>query len=113
MSFPQRYAFNASLILVLAGCVVFASIGADNLLFGTWRRLSDNPVISPQGTTWESARTLNPAVIRHGGKYVMLYRAQDASGTSRLGYAESSDGRQFTRRSDPVLSPEAPYEKDG
>jgi hypothetical protein len=31
------------------------------------------------------------------GKFVMLYRAQDANGTSGLGYAESSDGVHFTR----------------
>jgi hypothetical protein len=47
------------------------------------------------------------------GKLVMLYRAQDASGTSRLGYAESGDGIHFTRCPDPVLSPETDYEKDG
>jgi predicted GH43/DUF377 family glycosyl hydrolase len=43
----------------------------------------------------------------------MLYRAQDRSGTSRLGYAESSDGIHFHRRPEPVLSPETDYEKDG
>src|SRR5260370_12689723 len=43
----------------------------------------------------------------------MLYRAQDAAGTSRLGYAESTDGIHFTRRPDPVLSPETGYEKAG
>ena len=43
----------------------------------------------------------------------MLYRAQDASGTSRLGYAESTDGIHFTRRPEPVLFPETDYEKDG
>ena len=43
----------------------------------------------------------------------MLYRAQDQHGTSRLGYAESADGIHFTRRSQPVLAPEAEYEKDG
>lgn len=43
----------------------------------------------------------------------MLYRAQDKQGTSRLGYAESADGIHFTRRPEPVLSPEAEYEKDG
>jgi len=47
------------------------------------------------------------------GKIVMLYRAQDAAGTSRIGYAESTDGIHFTRRAEPVLSPEADYEKDG
>jgi predicted GH43/DUF377 family glycosyl hydrolase len=46
-------------------------------------------------------------------KIVMLYRAQDRAGTSRLGYAESSDGIHFMRRPEPVLSPETDYEKDG
>ncbi len=78
-----------------------------------WPRVSDNPIISPRGNSWESAGTFNPAVILHNGKLVMLYRAQDKLGTSRLGYAESSDGVHFTRASQPVLSPEAAYEKDG
>jgi predicted GH43/DUF377 family glycosyl hydrolase len=43
----------------------------------------------------------------------MLYRAQDKGGTSRLGYAASADGIHFTRRSEPVFSPEKDYEKDG
>jgi predicted GH43/DUF377 family glycosyl hydrolase len=43
----------------------------------------------------------------------MLYRSQDASGTSRLGYATSSDGVHFTRRPEPVFAPEADYERDG
>jgi predicted GH43/DUF377 family glycosyl hydrolase len=43
----------------------------------------------------------------------MLYRAQDMAGTSRLGYAESEDGIHFSRRPEPVLAPEADYEKDG
>jgi len=43
----------------------------------------------------------------------MLYRAQDARGTSRLGYAESKDGIHFERRAQPVLEPETAYERDG
>jgi beta-1,2-mannosidase len=70
-------------------------------------------VISPQGDGWESAGTFNPSVILREGKIVMLYRAQDKGGTSRIGYAESADGIHFTRRSEPVLSPGEDYEKDG
>ena len=77
------------------------------------QRSSDQPILKPQGTTWESAGVFNPAVVKYGGKFVMLYRAQDAAGTSRIGYAGSDDGVHFTRRPEPVLSPEAPYEKDG
>jgi len=81
--------------------------------FNTWHRATNAPILSPQGDAWESAGTFNPAVIIHQGKFVMLYRAQDKNGTSRLGYAESRDGIHFTRRSEPVLFPEAYYEKDG
>ncbi len=81
--------------------------------FGEWRRASETPVISPRGGGWESAGTFNPSVILHDGKIIMLYRAQDKGGTSRLGYAESADGIHFTRRSEPVLSPEKDYEKNG
>jgi len=83
------------------------------LPFGAWHRVSQTPVISPQGDGWESAGTFNPALVVHDNKIVMLYRAQDKQGTSRLGYAESSDGIHFTRRPEPVLSPEADYEKGG
>lgn len=75
--------------------------------------MSETPIVSPQGNTWESAGAFNPAVIVRDGKFVMLYRAQNPAGTSRLGYAESSDGIHFTRRRQPVLNPEADYEKDG
>jgi beta-1,2-mannosidase len=81
--------------------------------FGAWQRVSESPVISPQGGGWESAGTFNPSVILRDGKIVMLYRAQDKAGTSRLGYAESTDGVHFTRRTEPVFSPEKDYEKDG
>ena len=81
--------------------------------FADLRRFSDAPVISPRGEGWESAGTFNPAVVERGEKIVMLYRAQDKQGTSRLGYAESADGIHFTRKNKPALSPEAPYEKDG
>ena len=84
-----------------------------SLPFPTWHRLSETPIIAPSGDGWESAGTFNPAVVLRDGKIVMLYRAQDKAGTSRLGYAESIDGLHFTRRADPVLSPETGYEKDG
>jgi predicted GH43/DUF377 family glycosyl hydrolase len=83
------------------------------LPFGEWHRVSDAPVIAPRGNAWEAAGTFNPAVVMHAGKTVMLYRAQDRQGISRLGYAESADGIHFTRRDEPVLSPAEDYEKNG
>jgi predicted GH43/DUF377 family glycosyl hydrolase len=99
-------------IFLLAATFALAAPISD-LPFGPWTRASNDPILSPQGTTWESAGAFNPAVILNNNKFIMLYRAQDASGTSRLGYAESADGLHFTRRLEPVLSPETAYEKDG
>ena len=101
-----------ALLLTLSISLAFAASTSD-LPFGKWKRASNDPVLSPQGTTWESAGAFNPATVLHNGKIVMLYRAQDAPGTSRLGYAESTDAIHFIRRSEPVLSPETDYEKDG
>jgi len=97
----------------VTGFLVSSIFALGMLSWGTWHRLSDQPIVYPRGDTWESAGTFNPAVVVHNGKFVMLYRAQDRKGTSRLGYAESRDGIHFERRPDPVLSPEADYEKDG
>jgi beta-1,2-mannosidase len=97
--------------ILLASALAIAA--AQGMAFGSWHRASETPIISRQGTTWQSAGTFNPAVVLHDRKFVMLYRAQDRNGTSRLGYAESSDGLHFTRRPEPVLSPETDYERDG
>ena len=92
--------------------VLTAQVG-HRLPFGVWRRGSETPVLAPRGNGWEAAGTFNPSVVAEGDKIVMLYRAQDKQGTSRLGYAESTDGLHFTRRADPVFSPSEDYEKDG
>lgn len=78
-----------------------------------WKRLSNSPILAPKGSDWQAAGTFNPAAIRREGKVILLYRAQDAGGTSRLGYAESMDGVHFTNRAEPVFSGAAEYEKDG
>ena len=102
-----------SWVKTFALLLALASQDSASWPFGAWRRVSETPIIAPQGDGWESAGTFNPSVILRDGKIVMLYRAQDKSGTSRLGYAESADGVHFTRRSEPVFSPEKDYEKEG
>jgi len=84
-----------------------------------------NPVIAPSPVAqltspmtdsvvqWEAYATFNPAAIVRNGRVFLLYRAEDATGatrigghTSRLGLAESVDGLRFTRRPLPVLQPD-------
>jgi predicted GH43/DUF377 family glycosyl hydrolase len=81
--------------------------------FGKWTRLSAEPILSPSGDGFESAGTFNPAVVEKDGKFVMLYRAQDRSGKSSLGYATSSDGVHFTKRTEPVSGVRAHPMKKG
>jgi predicted GH43/DUF377 family glycosyl hydrolase len=104
---------QARVLLALVLLSALAAQKAGSVPFGEWQRTSDTPVIAPRGNGWEAAGTFNPAVVMRGGEMVMLYRAQDKQGTSRLGYAESPDGVHFTRRDEPVLSPTQEYEKDG
>jgi predicted GH43/DUF377 family glycosyl hydrolase len=103
---------NRAAAAVLTACFTVATATISGPL-AAWRRVLQTPVLSPKGSGWESAGVFNPAVLFDTGKYVMLYRAQDAMGTSRLGYAESEDGVYFVRDSEPVFSPEADYEKNG
>jgi beta-1,2-mannosidase len=102
----------------VAGCVACAVIATATTTqirvpFGAWDRVSDKPIISPEGHGFESAGTFNPTVVKYDGKFVMLYRAQDSLGKSSLGYATSGDGIHFVRRSEPVLTGETPYESGG
>src|SRR5882724_10459818 len=104
---------NKAWLALLLMFVPLVAQEISRLPFGAWHRVSDAPIISPRGEGYESTGTFNPAVIVRGDEVVMLYRAQDKQGTSRLGYAESSDGVHFVRRDEPVLVPSADYEKDG
>jgi len=112
--FPKKRRRITGLLVALMAAVgaVCASAEAGKI-FGPWKRASNEPIVAPRGDGWQSAGTFNPAVAMYRGKFVMLYRAQDRAGTSRLGYAESEDGIHFTRRTEPVLSPETTYENGG
>ncbi len=75
-------------------------------------RVSNAPLLRP-GQGWSEFGLFNPTAIKAGNKTVLLFRAQDRNHTSRIGYAESTDGLHFNVRPEPVLSPEADYEKGG
>lgn len=97
---------------------------------GFVRPVNVNPIISPESTSvfldpmsgkkieWESDNTFNPAAIIKDGKVIVLYRAEDNSGmgignhTSRIGFAESSDGLHFKRKTEPVLYPAVDSQKE-
>ena len=101
------------MLTLVAVTAAAATTAQTRIPFGAWKRVSETPILSPQGDGFESAGTFNPAVANADGKFVMLYRAQDRQGKSSLGYATSEDGMHFVRRPGPVMVAEAPYETGG
>ncbi|MBV9502678.1 MAG: family 43 glycosylhydrolase [Acidobacteriaceae bacterium] len=103
----ERSDVKTSIAALFATALVSLTISA--------HRVSQEPLLRPgtDGTSWTRFGLFNPAAIKKDGKTILLFRAQDAKHTSYIGYAESSDGVHFTVRRQPVLSPEAPYEKGG
>src|SRR6516162_3578327 len=100
---PSKRLFLA---LLLAMAIELFAAAASS----TFHRLSNDPVLAPVGSGWESAGTFNPAAIRRDGTIIVVYRAPDAKGTSRIGYAH---GIHFMKRAEPVLVPETNYEGEG
>ncbi len=59
-----------------------------------------NPIVEPiRENHWESDGTFNPAVVEDDeGNIHLLYRAVGGDGISRIGYARSLDGKDFSNR---------------
>ena len=93
-------------------------------VLGTFTRPADaRPVLGPgehafdgplagRRVVWDKLHAFNPAAAVKDGKIVLLFRAEDDAGqmaigshTSRIGYAASDDGIDFTVRDAPVLYP--------
>lgn len=117
-------------------CMIFCSInstkaeqenkdGTKEWVIGPFvRPEGKNPIMRPiveteffcpmrqQMVKWEESDVFNPAAIAKDSCIVVLYRAEDNSGqgigrrTSRIGYAESKDGIEMSRRATPVLYPD-------
>ncbi|MCX8019415.1 MAG: glycoside hydrolase family 130 protein [Chitinophagaceae bacterium] len=79
---------------------------------------SVNPILVPDSSLiwrdkitgkpirWMSRNVLNPASVVHNDTLFLLFRAQDSSGTSRIGLAYSVDGIHFSVHKSPVFYPD-------
>lgn len=68
--------------------------------------LSFDCPVSKINVRWEERNVLNPSAIVKDGKVYLFYRAQDFSGTSRIGLAISEDGLHFEKKPTPVFFPD-------
>lgn len=96
-----------------------ASDPVENWQLGPFERYANNPILTPQGNSWESKDVFNPAAWSDGETIYMFYRAEDSTGigdwngTSRIGLATSTDGINFVREPDPLLEPTESWELPG
>lgn len=85
---------------------------------GPWRKQGE-PILVPQGESWEAEAIFNPAAWTDGTRVYLLYRAQGRSGSgeregiSRIGLATSEDGIHFQRNARWVVEPTEEYEAAG
>ena len=70
----------------------------------TWIKDSGNPVLTTSSSGWDSRYLISPCVLFDGENYKMWYTGQDALTDRRIGYAVSTDGRNWQKHSaNPVI----------
>lgn len=86
---------------------------------GPFVKYDGNPIITPQGDTWEAKDVFNPAAFSDDDTIYMLYRAEDSTGIgiwngeSVIGLATSSDGFNFDRHPEPIYRAVEDWELPG
>lgn len=79
-----------------------------------FQKFSGNPILTPNPSNdWESAFLYNPTALILNSTIFLLYRAQNARKTSSIGLAWSTDGTNFTRLNEPIISPTEKWEEIG
>lgn len=106
------------LLLILSTACAFPVL-TDQWQLEGFVKFDANPILTPQGDTWQSKDVFNPAAWSDGETIYLLYRAEDSTGigdwngTSRIGLATSSNGYHFIREPEPVFEPEEEWELPG
>jgi len=82
------------------------------------KRFPGNPILTKDDIPYPVATVHNAGMVKHDGRYIMLFRAHRRNGRSVLGLAESDDGFHFRARPEPFLVPSrrgifATYEEYG
>ena len=111
-----------SLSILIISTLLLISCSTNNSeewQLGPFVKYDGNPIITPQGDTWESKDVFNPAAFADNDLIYMLYRAEDSTGigiwngTSRIGLGISDDGIHFERHPVPIYEPVDDFELPG
>jgi len=68
-------------------------------------RYQGNPILTKDDVPYPVATVHNAGMVKHDGRYVMLFRSHQRNGRSILGLAESDDGCHFRVRPEPFMVP--------
>ncbi len=68
-------------------------------------RYKKNPILTKDDVPYPVATVHNAAVVKHEGKYIMIFRSHKMNGRSILGKAESEDGFNFKVDEKPFMIP--------
>ncbi len=69
------------------------------------KRYENNPVLTREDIPYPVATVHNAGVVKHNGRYIMLFRSHKRNGRSIIGIAESHDGFSFHAHPEPFLTP--------
>ena len=75
------------------------------------KRFKNNPILTKDQVPYKVETVHNAGVVKHDGKYVMLFRSHKQNGRSIIGIAQSEDGFSFSVGKEPFLLPstETPF----
>ena len=69
------------------------------------KRFDGNPILTKKDVPYPVATVHNAGVVKHNGKYIMLFRSHRFTGRSILGLARSDDGFKFKVDPEPFMIP--------
>ncbi|MFQ5658805.1 MAG: glycoside hydrolase family 130 protein [Gammaproteobacteria bacterium] len=69
------------------------------------QRYAKNPILTRDDVPYPVATVHNAGVVKHDGRYIMLFRAHRHNGRSVIGRADSDDGFYFRVHPEPFLTP--------
>lgn len=69
------------------------------------KRYQYNPILTKDAVPYPVATVHNAAVVKHEGKYIMVFRSHQLNGRSILGIAVSNDGYTFEVNDKPFMIP--------
>ncbi|MFH1148568.1 MAG: glycoside hydrolase family 130 protein [Pseudomonadota bacterium] len=69
------------------------------------QRYHGNPILTRDDVPYPVVTVHNAGVVKHDGRYIMLFRSHRKNGRSIIGLAESRDGYHFEVNPKPFLAP--------